>query len=677
MIPQKTVWHTEIADEPLHVSIWDYNISPDGKHYFSVCAEGDVAEYSRLYEYFPETGKVELKFRLEDSIITYPRAIRPSKIHSSISFMPDGRLIMATHTTARAPGHPRWMPFAYFSHIWEGYQGSNIIIYDPKNGKVEDMGIPVMRESMYGGIYEESTNSFYFSTYHSGHIYRFDLSNRLVIDFGQATEFGTWRFIKGLDGNLYTTTATGRFVRINIKKQCIEDIKTDFPLTPELIKLGTNNKLMHYAHSNDGIMYFTSLSCDKLMKYDYENEKIDVVGPLVPKSLSSAGFLFRCMGMDFDKYGCLWCLCEAIGFGYYLVRHDIKNGGKAENMGLLGSRSRVVKASFSAFIRDDILYVSDTNRSLVDRPAILRVQLDDVRKSKEHVITTDPLIYMRVIDGDKRYKELTGRNILEDAAKYYTSNEESAHNRLSEAFSRTLPENASEEEKIRFYGDNAMNATSLPCVKKWVCKIWKEVGYDNSRVNEVSFDKNGDVTVICGSNPYMRLTVRDGVIINKEEIVGYIPRDTNKIAEKYKNLKIPYQAERRHLAYVNAECMLGDGRVLVGTRDGMLAIIDNENVFSLGSVCAAGAIHDMACSPDGTHVIGVAGDRNDLGMVFSFDVKHGITLHGRLFFHDIESVGVIGASNEPYRVAYSPDGKSVAIGVRDKQGCVYRFYFKD
>ncbi len=677
MIPQSTVLHTEIGSEPLHISIWDYNISPDGKHYFSICAEGDVTEYLRLYEYFPETGEVELKFRLEDVIITYPRAIRPSKIHSSISFMPDGKLIMATHTTACAPGHPRWLPFAYFSHIWEGYQGSNIIIYDPETGKVEDLGIPVMRESIYGGIYEESTNSFYFSTYHRGHVYRFDLDNRHVTDFGQATEFGTWRFIKGMDENLYTTTATGRFVRINIKKQCIEDIKTDFPLTPRLIKSGTNNKLMHYAHSKDGKMYFTSLSCDKLMTYDYSSEKIKVVTSLVPESLNSDHLMFRCMGMDIDKYGYLWCVCNAIGFGSYLIRYDTNNGDKVENMGLLGSRSRVINASYSAFIRDDVLYVSDTNRSLVDPAAILRVKLNDVRTSKERVMTIDPIIYMKMKGGDRKYKELTGRSILKDASKYYVINEKNADKRMGEAFSRTLPENTDDETKVRFYGDNAMNATSLPSVRRWVSKLWKEVGYDNSYVNEVSFDENADVTAICGKGPYFKLTIRDGVIKNKEENIDYTPRDTTQIAEKYKNLPIPYQAERRHLAYVNAECKLGDGRTLIGTRDSMLAIVDcDNNIFSLGSVCAAGAVHDMACSPDGAHVVGVAGDECDIGMVFTFDLKHGVTLHGRLFFHDIESIGLIGASNEPYCVAYAPDGKSVAIGVRDKQGCVYRFYFK-
>ena len=39
-----------------------------------------------------------------------------------------------------------------------------------------------------------------------GHVYRFDLSTRQVTDFGQAAEYGTWRYVRGPDGNLYVSS---------------------------------------------------------------------------------------------------------------------------------------------------------------------------------------------------------------------------------------------------------------------------------------------------------------------------------------------------------------------------------------------------------------------------------------------------------------------------------------
>ena len=46
------------------------------------------------------------------------------------------------------------MPFLQ-GQPWEGYQGSHILIYDYINDKVEDKGIPVPFESIYGETAEK------------------------------------------------------------------------------------------------------------------------------------------------------------------------------------------------------------------------------------------------------------------------------------------------------------------------------------------------------------------------------------------------------------------------------------------------------------------------------------------------------------------------------------------
>ena len=86
LIPQSTVKHTIVSQEPEHVSIWDYAVSPQGRHFFSVCAEAHSTNYARLYEYFPDTGHCQKVFSLEDVIVTYDRAIGPVKYILPFSF---------------------------------------------------------------------------------------------------------------------------------------------------------------------------------------------------------------------------------------------------------------------------------------------------------------------------------------------------------------------------------------------------------------------------------------------------------------------------------------------------------------------------------------------------------------------------------------------------------------
>ena len=84
-----------------------------------------------MCEYDYEKNDIHVLFAVEDVILPSDRTIRASKFHTSISFMKDGKMIMTTHTTDKSPAHPTWMPEAYYHHLWEGFPGSNIIIYDP------------------------------------------------------------------------------------------------------------------------------------------------------------------------------------------------------------------------------------------------------------------------------------------------------------------------------------------------------------------------------------------------------------------------------------------------------------------------------------------------------------------------------------------------------------------
>ena len=667
MVPQTGAAMAVVTAEPRHVSIWDYNISPRGEHYFSVCSEGTVSDYARLYQYLPERNEVRRVFRLEDVSITRDEAVRPSKIHSSIDFMPDGRVIMATHTTAAAPNHPRWMPFAYYPDLWEGYPGSNILIYDPKTGKVEDLGVPVLHESVYGGTYEATTHSYYFTGYHRGHVYRYDLATRKVTDFGQAVEYGTWRWVHAADGNLYTTTASGRLVRLNVRGQRIEDVPFDFPVKPELMGHGTNNKMMHVAPDKGGF-WFTALSCDRLMRYDIATTNVSVGMCFVPKSLRGVSPKIRCMGMCADETGTLWLLEEVIGIGQYLVSIDAAANGEPVLHGLCGVPERAMGASFGCFVRDGVLYASDTNRGN-DPPAVFQVPLAPLRRGEKGPFVRDARFYLSLREGAALYRRNTGRDLLTDADRVLEDRIAAEAARVRPERLATLPVFYREHPEVRFNGDLALNMTALPHTSRWVCKLWKRFGHLD--FTALGFLDDGTVWVQTNEKRYL---MRDGALVGTEAAQPVSPKTA---LARVGKARLPYQPERRHLCRATAACEMADGRLLAGTQDGMLAMVRaNGSVFSLGSVGLGQSVHDLAPFPGGRRVLGVAGGPNDLGTVFTYDDEAGLVLYGRIFFQDHDSPGLLGASNDLRLVAVSPDGRYAAVAVGDRLSCVYRFELK-
>ena len=87
LIPQQGVTHTLFPPEVRHNAMWDFAVTDEGRVFFSLCAELNEALYARLYEYVPQTDTLQLHFNLEEKILQFDRAVRMSKIHSSICKM--------------------------------------------------------------------------------------------------------------------------------------------------------------------------------------------------------------------------------------------------------------------------------------------------------------------------------------------------------------------------------------------------------------------------------------------------------------------------------------------------------------------------------------------------------------------------------------------------------------
>lgn len=258
--------------DSIHNAIWDARVTKDGTLYFALATELTTAGYVRLYKYDFETNEAIECFKAEDVIMPSDKAIRASKFHTSIYEMNDGRLIMTTHTTDRSPLHPSWMPFQYYHHIWEDYAGSNIIIYDPKTGKAENLGIPVPHESIYGAAYDEKHNALFFTGMFRGHTYRYDLNARRLIDFGQTAENFAWRLLKDKNGDILGASRSGYMYKIDVNTLKIRDLNYRLPVRSYPEYTGGDFKcLSNGSIGPDGRLYMLAYYGRHIVPYDSVN----------------------------------------------------------------------------------------------------------------------------------------------------------------------------------------------------------------------------------------------------------------------------------------------------------------------------------------------------------------------------------------------------------------------
>ena len=682
MIPQEGVRHSVFPPEVKHNAIWDYAISPENRHFFSLCAEGNFSQFAHLYEYMPDTGEMKLCLKLDETAVTHPRAIRPSKFHSSFSFMRDGRLIFNTHTTATAPNHPFWNPLAYYNHIWEGYPGANILIYDPSTGKLDDLGIPIPRISIYGGVFEKTSNALYLGCYTKGHIYKFDPVTKNVKDYGQVTEIASFRYLAGPDGNVYFSSKTGDLLRVNTKLDRIEELGVHFPVYDDLPGTLTHNQMLFGAVGPDGRLYISAAFGSELLRYDFAANKLESMGEFAPPEFLETYPERRqrggevAVGLAFDEYGVLWYSYHFMG-GNWLTSRDILKGGKPQCHGLIGTPKRMIGYMSEMHIRNGVIYAVDSNHAY-DPPGILSIDLKNIRAgAKPSELCRDPYFVMN-------FKNLTGKykfDLAADAARYYDMKIE-----MTDVYGKLMSENP-----LVF---------STP--KHYLTKIWRQVPTEESSVYAIWYDEQDNVHAVCGRTKSMealnnnepsviinnlndltgernlhRIILREGSVLSINEDKTSVPEmhGMDKAGELFGCLKLPAHPGRQFLAKATAYTELSGGRYLVGTMDGMLAVVsgDKNKVFSLGACAPHGPVHQIVSTKNGKLAYGIAGDPFDLGTVFSYDDERGLIIYGRVYTNNPQSIGGLGASCEPCCIALSCDDSKLAIGARDRLGCVYEY----
>ncbi len=621
----------------MHPACWDVLQMGRNEIYLSLCSELTTGEYAKLACYDPDRNCVEELAYLKNAQFYEDRFIRPSKFHTSMSKLPDGRIIMLTYTTDKAPQHPAWMPAAYYADPWEGFPGSSMMIYDPKTKKLEDLGIPVKRETLYGGVYNPYNERYYAIGFLKGNLHEIDPVQHTVRNYGQAAEKASYRLVLGSDQNVYFTTRNGVLERLNIHTSQLERLDFQMPCIREPGRLPPYFSCA--LTGPDGRLYMTGMSDMRLCAYDPKTEHGEIIGTLLDETVYSnepgAHPYVGCMG--FDKQNVLYyCICtvrkggeEDYKLPAILMRWDVFADGKPKYLGLIGTEERVVTTTCSMIMDTEAyaMYIFGTNHGN-DGPDISKISMSQYRQHAAQFgeQVKDPLVF----PGNTQYAEhgqslRNGREVL------------------------------------------GANPTVFSFGKVTPTALWPQFSSDEQQNSSVRSLRivGSEIEAICGEDSFYRIRLSmDGQILSKEPCEPF-----EKQKPEMTDCILPSYPGRQYKRALSCCVPLSNGRTLAATEDGLLAVCSENGVFSLGPAWVNGPVRAMCVTGDGQKAYGVAGDDEDLGMIFSYDDQHGVLWQGMAYANHVQR----GIFSSPVldAIAVSEDGKTLVVGAGGRMGIVY------
>lgn len=700
-------------------SCWDLNISPKtGKIYFAPCHERGIGSQTRLvsYDYDKDESRIEVK--LEELTLPVARALPHTKLHESISFMPDGSLLAATHSTDRAPHQPEWLPFAHVDHVWEGFPGSYMIHYDPETGDARNLGMPAPRESIYGGTYVAARDAYYMIGFMRGHVYRYSLKDKSVKDLGKAAEVFCYRLHEGPDHNVYAMTKSGFLFRINTETDELEDLNWRTPAVPDAY---LNNTWYRYmiqgCNLSDHEMVFCSWGSEDMYLLDTDTLQVKDLGRRVPcdfvDDIQINKFSMNEFGMDRD--GCLWYAVRGrifedpvdefyhIKTTYILVRWDFRREKEPEIMGILSSPEHFVDVVMCMAVdaaRDRLVAICNTTKN-GETESKLSVLVLDLKQYRPVMNERGPVCVQDIAPKPFTEEEMEKLRERQRQPVRWVGEEVSADNpvvvapinritpiRLWRSVPYTeIPE--SKVQKLAWDEDGSIHGISgdkkkyyfhiVPCPTEIFASkeeadadqrvmVWRSILKDkiNERYEDGVYKIDTPVSYaykVAECKPYEELC---GCRREWLEMNG-LPKSVEALPE---GIRLPEVAGRRYLAVATASVKLPDGRIAVGTKDGMFCIVNGTKVFSMGNAAPMGPVRAMDVAPDGK-VYGVAGDDEDMGTVFSYDDENGLVQMGIINYNSHGFMDGPTAANVLSSIAVSPDGKLLAVGGADRIGSVH------
>ncbi len=372
-------------------SCWDANISADGIVYLGPISQYSTDLQAKLIAYDYARDKSYLCCDSKHYTLAGPRQLPHKETHESITFLPDGKVALTTHSTAASADQPEWLPFSHLHHSWAGFPGSYILVYDPVTGQVENWGIPVARETIYGMTYDARYNCLYLIGFMKGHVYRFSIDDRTVTDLGKAAEYYCYRLHPGPDGHIYGMTKSGYLWRINVDTASLDDLNWRHPAYPGNAFNNAWYRYLAYARNVSAHEFvFCSYTSDEFYLFDTGNCQVRSLGPKFThaqhNNVRPSNFCQNEFALD--RYGALWYMIQPVSLEHksadepyyftipsYLIYWDIKNNRLPQNLGLVSdNRSLLSYATAVCYDKErDILHLVGGNIRLQDNYTTLGI----------------------------------------------------------------------------------------------------------------------------------------------------------------------------------------------------------------------------------------------------------------------------------------------------------------
>lgn len=652
LIPQAGVTHLHTED-PAHNAIWDMAVSPEGRVFFASCGESYTSVYARMYEYDYAKKRLVRHFDLEKRLSIDDVGLRTSKFHTSMTFLGGGKMLLTTHTTSPSPRHPMWMPYEYFNHPFESFKGSDLLIFDYNTGETRGLGKFTSRDTVYGATYDPKNGDYLGITCLTGRGWVYNLHTGEKRCLGQITDSRSSRCFLCSDGHIYGSSYTGAMFRYNTDKRDIEFLGV------------SASGLLRQACEVDGTLYFFTGTCGvpgrglDFYAYRLKTGKLEHIGHPCPKpdtELTSDFPQYQAYGMAFDSKGRMWYGCHAITpeirfSGAKLYMWDFLHGKAPVDCGFLGTPKRTVSlVAEMKMLKGDVLVVTDGNHtSDADTPCgILAIELDKFVPALENPA------YPRINSHDY----VNYLPYPESNWKYYPKDD------FEECYARYAKYHRDTVLKFRrFTIDNAFRIS--PAGASGV-SVWERIGRENAAVRHIEWTGNSTLSFWCGKKSHKVDCELDSN--GKARIVRISEsamKDVNPIKADVGAVRLPAMPGRRYIAEAEASVKLPDGRIFVGTKDGMLAVINCDgSVLSLGGLQTGGGVHSLDVAPNGT-VWGVSGHDQGIGMVFNWTDKGGVNVLG--LTPDVKAENGRNVHiYTPLVIAVSPDGRHVAVGGADE-----------
>ena len=672
---------------------WDGALAPDGTFYYTLSSEAGKCDHAKLVRYDYDKNEIVDCFYAGQIVLPQDRQLPHSKLHTSINFMPrhalypevaddpkDYLVIATTHSTDRARQHVEWMPFGHHNHVWEGFPGSQILIYDPKSGHAFSLGTPVTHESIYGSKYDPVHNRLYMIGFMRGHVYSYDLATRRVTkDLGKVAELYCYRLVRGHDGNLYGCTKAGQLFRIDTEKNELEHMPFS---VPEYENNYINNTWYRYMenarnHPSGQFMYMMFATAPYMYKLDFASDEVYKAGKIMPGDglyeLPAPDGSWNPHSFVIDKEGVIWFCVHHWSIhnetAYsdprpcYLMRWDVENGEEPFCCGIIGTEHRV-ENSITEMEYDparDIIYCANVGRGFgADGPGVTAIDLSLFRPVYQNrgPVSDDAVLNIRKLEPEELEKR-------------------------REKIARKVGEEVTEKNPFQAFAPTAVSPV----------RIWRSLprlDVAESSVIGMVFEPGKScedyiLHVVCGqggsfeSAKYVVRTTRgkvEGVremAVIKDDYRDWLRRSIQPQPFSFdENIKLPEATGRRYRAQASAMVDWNNGRKIIGTLDALVAVVKPDGkAYALGHAAAYGPIRCMATNVDQTKLWGVAGDNDDMGYVFSYDDEEGLRQLGILNYNSHGYFDGPTASNVLSSVVLSPDGKYLAIGGADRIATVH------